>query len=104
MFMLEAEDYSMQLQEELEKFRKATAEPVWSLKVISFVYQGRVTQNLPLMVPFMVTLPSMVTTMEILILIGCWALTVTMVVAIDGKVTINSKFYATGPRKRVGSF
>ncbi|XP_030845997.1 coiled-coil domain-containing protein 148 isoform X2 [Strongylocentrotus purpuratus] len=32
MFMLEAEDYNMQLQEELEKFRKATAEPVWSLK------------------------------------------------------------------------
>ena len=33
MFMLEAEDYKMQLEEELEKFRKATAEPVWSLKV-----------------------------------------------------------------------
>lgn len=32
MFMLEAEDYKMQLEEELEKFRKATAEPVWSLR------------------------------------------------------------------------
>ncbi|XP_071504221.1 coiled-coil domain-containing protein 148-like [Diadema antillarum] len=32
MFMLEAEDYKMQLEEELEKFRKATAEPIWTLR------------------------------------------------------------------------
>ena len=38
MFMLEAEDYKMQLDEELEKFRKASVEPVWSLKVILLPY------------------------------------------------------------------
>ena len=53
---------------------------------------GHVAQNLPLMV----TLPSIVTTTETLIV--DWLLSpVTMVVAIDGKVTINGKFYATGP-------
>ena len=63
---------------------------------------GPVAQNLPLMV----TLPSMITTMEVGNLDFDWLLipVSTMVVAIDGKVTINGKFYATcRPQKHFAS-
>ena len=40
----------------------------------------------------------MVTSIESLMLIGLWCL-VAMVVTIESKVTINGKFYATGPRR-----
>ena len=39
----------------------------------------------------------MVTTIESLMLIGYGAKLVAMVVTIESKVTINGKFYATGP-------
>ena len=44
-----------------------------------------------------VTLSQMVTSMEYCILIGCSVSNTTMVVATHGRVTLNGKFYATGP-------
>ena len=49
----------------------------------------------------MVTLPSKVTSMKTLNLTGCLAMLqslVRYVVTIDGRITINGKIYATGPR------